>query len=480
MAKKRKLKAGPSQIEEEEEIVAEEEDIGDDDEDEIEYEEVEYEEEEEEEEYEEEEEEEADAEVDDPHNSSSVGEKPILSNDVGVDASTIPSNNDGRGKTPVQSNNNGDEVEEEPIHSVLAAFSKEKLVELLAEAAHRHADVAARVRADADADPSNRKIFVHSLNWDTAEETLFEEFAKYGEIEDCRLVTDKITGQSKGYGFVLFKTCRAARQALKEPQKLIDRRMTSSQLASVGPIAAGSPLPRKLQQPMPGYTQRKIFVTNVGEELDPEKLKDFFSKYGEIEEGPLGLDRETGKPKGFCLFTYKTVESAKLALSEPHKQFEGVTLHCQHAIDGPKPHKGAAKNLQYVDNVASNMVDSAMVPPYMQLPQPHMVQQPPPVNMDPAAFGQALTTLLAAQGGGLNLLGVLGAATGMYNNSAVVPGFGGPVVQGGYGMGGGVNMGSNGMEGGWNQGGRGRPANQMRWRGRGRGKHGPRRPRMGQ
>ncbi|XP_057780076.1 UBP1-associated protein 2A-like [Salvia miltiorrhiza] len=207
MAKKRKLEAGPPQIEKEEEIVVEEEDleeiIDNDDEEEIEYEEVEY---------EEEEEEEADVEVDDPRNNNSVGEKPILSKNVGGDASTIPTNN-----------NNGGEVEEEPIHSVLAAFSKEKLVELLAEAAHRHVDLAARVWASADVDPSQRKIFVHGLNWDTAEETLLKEFAKHGEIEECRLITDKITGQSKGYGSVFFRTCRAARQALKEPQKLIDR-----------------------------------------------------------------------------------------------------------------------------------------------------------------------------------------------------------------------------------------------------------------
>ncbi|XP_047942548.1 UBP1-associated protein 2A-like [Salvia hispanica] len=380
------------------------------------------------------EEEEADAEEDDPHSICAVGEEQIPINNVGGNALTIPSNHDGGGEEPIESNHNGDEAEEEPIQSVLAAFSKESLVQLLTEAADRHADVAARVRASADVEPSNRKIFVHGLKWDTTTETLFEEFAKFGEIEDCRVVTDKATGRSKGYGFVLFKTRLEARQALKEPQKLIDERMTSSQLASVGSIATAFP-----QKPVTEYTQRKIFVGNVGEDLDPEKLKNFFSMYGEIEEGPLGLDRETGKPRGFCLFIYKTVESAKLALREPHKQFEGVTLHCQQAIDGPKSHKGGAKNLQYVDNVYPSMVGTTIVPPpYMQ--------------MDPsAAVGQALS-----------LLGAFGVATGMYNNSIVVPG--------GYGMGGVVNMGSAGLEGGWNQ--RGYPTNQMRRRGRGRGRHG--------
>lgn len=53
----------------------------------------------------------------------------------------------------------------------------------------------------------------------------------------------------------------------------------------------------------------------------------------------LGLDKTTGKPKGFALFVYKSIESAKKALEEPHKNFEGTILHCQKAIDGPKPKK---------------------------------------------------------------------------------------------------------------------------------------------
>ncbi|KAG6413135.1 hypothetical protein SASPL_125837 [Salvia splendens] len=350
MAKKRKLEAEPSQINEDVKSVAGDkvEEIGHDEVEVV-------------------EEEEAHAEEDDPHSICCVGEEPISINNVGGNA-------------------------------------KESLVQLLTEAADRHADVAARVRASADLEPSNRKIFVHGLKWDTTTETLFEEFAKFGEIEDCRVITDKATGRSKGYGFVLFKTRLEARQALKEPQKLIDERMTSSQLASVGSIATAFP-----QKPVTEYTQRKIFVGNVGEDLDPEKVKNFFSMCGEIEEGPLGLDRETGKPKGFCF---------------------------QQAIDGPKPR---AKNLQYVDNVYPSMVGSTMAPPpYMQL--------------DPsAAVGQALS-----------LLGAFGVATGMYNNSIVVPG--------GYGMGGVVNMGSAGLEGSWNQ--RGYPTNQMRRRGRGRGRHG--------
>lgn len=81
--------------------------------------------------------------------------------------------------------------------------------------------------------------------------------------------------------------------------------MTSCQFACKGPVVEGLSVE---------HTQRKIYVSNVGAELDPERLLAFFSRFGEVEEGPLGHDKFTGRHKGFCLFVYKSGESAKRAL----------------------------------------------------------------------------------------------------------------------------------------------------------------------
>lgn len=81
---------------------------------------------------------------------------------------------------------------------------------------------------------------------------------------------------------------------------------------------------------------------NVHSEISAVKLLSFFSKYGEIEEGPLGFDKQTGKSKGFALFIYKTVEGARKALEEPYKNFEGNQLYCQKATDSNKMRAAAA------------------------------------------------------------------------------------------------------------------------------------------
>ncbi|KAG0477510.1 hypothetical protein HPP92_014351 [Vanilla planifolia] len=192
------------------------------------------------------------------------------------------------------------------LHKLLEPFTKEQLVELLRNAVLKYPDLRLAIRQIADTDPVHRKIFVHGLAWNTTAETLKTYFGQYGEIEDCNAVVDKITGKSKGYGFILFKHRSGARRALEEPQKKIGNRMAACQLASIGPVPVQPPVMHVSE-----YTQRKIYVSNVGVELDPQKVLQFFSKFGEIEEGPLGVDKATGKFKGFCLFVYKSIESAK-------------------------------------------------------------------------------------------------------------------------------------------------------------------------
>lgn len=45
-------------------------------------------------------------------------------------------------------------------------------------------------------------IFVAKLNFKTRKEDLEAAFAKFGQVTSCKIVRDKETGKSKGYGFV--------------------------------------------------------------------------------------------------------------------------------------------------------------------------------------------------------------------------------------------------------------------------------------
>lgn len=388
------------------------------------------------------------------------------------------------GEAERQDEQGEDELVEEPLEKLLEPFSKDQLTLLIKEAVSKHPDIIEHVHKLADSDPAHCKIFVHGLGWEANAETITSVFAKYGEIEDCKVVRDKNSGKSKGYGFILFKHRNGARRALKEPQKMIEGRMTSCQLASAGPVQTATPtaVATVSASPVSEYTLRKIYVSNVSAELDPKKLLDFFSKFGEIEEGPLGLDKLTGKPRGFCLFVYKSAESAKKALEEPHKNFEGQILHCQKAVDGPKHSKGylnqqhgqpqqqpqqhhhqghqgyyqqPAKKGRYAGSSGMGNTGGHLMAPSAGPAVPSMGFNP---AVAPAAIGQAVAALLASQGAGLgigNLLGGIGAGVNpqgvppMMNNAGYggqggASGYGAqPGMQGGYG--GQQQMGQGGM-----------------------------------
>lgn len=45
-------------------------------------------------------------------------------------------------------------------------------------------------------------IFVGNLSYDLREDELEQLFAEFGEVSSAKVITDKFTGRSKGFGFV--------------------------------------------------------------------------------------------------------------------------------------------------------------------------------------------------------------------------------------------------------------------------------------
>ena len=59
------------------------------------------------------------------------------------------------------------------------------------------------------------KIYVGGLPYSTSEAQLNELFAPHGAVESVRVITDKFTGQSRGFGFVEMTTAEEANKAIE-------------------------------------------------------------------------------------------------------------------------------------------------------------------------------------------------------------------------------------------------------------------------
>jgi cold-inducible RNA-binding protein len=63
-------------------------------------------------------------------------------------------------------------------------------------------------------DPS--KLYVGNLVYTLTEEELKDMFGQYGQVEECKLITDFRTGRSKGFAFVKFATAEDAASAMEQ------------------------------------------------------------------------------------------------------------------------------------------------------------------------------------------------------------------------------------------------------------------------
>jgi RNA recognition motif-containing protein len=59
-------------------------------------------------------------------------------------------------------------------------------------------------------------IFVGNLNYSITEDDIKEIFEEYGELTSVKLITDKFTGRSKGFGFVEMADADEAKKAIEE------------------------------------------------------------------------------------------------------------------------------------------------------------------------------------------------------------------------------------------------------------------------
>ena len=59
-------------------------------------------------------------------------------------------------------------------------------------------------------------IYIANLNFDLQNEDLSQLFTPYGEVSSANIIKDKMSGQSRGFGFVEMPDDTAARKAIAE------------------------------------------------------------------------------------------------------------------------------------------------------------------------------------------------------------------------------------------------------------------------
>lgn len=86
-----------------------------------------------------------------------------------------------------------------------------------------------------------KKLFVGGLSFNTNENTLKETFSKAGTVETATIIVDKVSGRSKGFGFVEMSSDEEAKKAIEmfNGKDLDGRNVTVSEARPMEPRPQG-------------------------------------------------------------------------------------------------------------------------------------------------------------------------------------------------------------------------------------------------
>lgn len=86
-----------------------------------------------------------------------------------------------------------------------------------------------------------KKLFVGGLSWAMTDADLRKAFALYGEITEAKVITDRDTGRSRGFGFVTFARDEDAKTAISKMNgtSLYGRNITVNEAQEKSPPEGG-------------------------------------------------------------------------------------------------------------------------------------------------------------------------------------------------------------------------------------------------
>lgn len=159
-------------------------------------------------------------------------------------------------------------------------------------------------------DPSLRKsgvgnVFIKNLDKSIDNKALYDTFSAFGNILSCKVVCDE--NGSKGYAFVHFETQDAADRAIEKMNGMLlnDRKVF------VGRFKSRKEREAELGAKAKEFTN--VYIKNFGDDMDDERLKEVFDKYGKTLSVKVMTD-PSGKSRGFGFVSYEKHEDANKAV----------------------------------------------------------------------------------------------------------------------------------------------------------------------
>ncbi|CAO2613313.1 Polyadenylate-binding protein 4-like [Lemmus lemmus] len=161
-------------------------------------------------------------------------------------------------------------------------------------------------------------VFIKNLDKSIDNKTLYEHFSPFGKILSSKVMSDE--EGSRGYGFVHYQDQSAADRAIEE----MNGKLLRDCSVFVARFKSRKDREAELRSKTSEFTN--VYIKNFGNDMDDERLKEVFSKYGQTLSVKVMKDTD-GKSKGFGFVSFYSHEAAKNAVEEMNGQdINGQTI----------------------------------------------------------------------------------------------------------------------------------------------------------
>ncbi|KAL6841733.1 hypothetical protein ACP4OV_028245 [Aristida adscensionis] len=171
------------------------------------------------------------------------------------------------------------------------------------------------------------KLFVGNLPFSVDSAQLAGLFEQAGSVEMVEVVYDRMSGRSRGFGFVTMSTVEEAGAAVEQFNGYTFQGRPLR-------VNAGPPPPRDDSAPRAPRvggggggggsfdSGNKVYVGNLAWGVDNATLENLFREQGQVLDAKVIYDRESGRSRGFGFVTYGSSEEVNNAISN----LDGIDL----------------------------------------------------------------------------------------------------------------------------------------------------------
>ena len=182
------------------------------------------------------------------------------------------------------------------------------------------------------------KLFVGGLNYLSLRDDIKSYFETYGKVESCSLLTDKVTGRSRGFAFV----------SIRDPNKVLEKKILSRKHEINGKIVdVKIAVEGKKREEMMDST-KKIFVGALEPSVTQEDLIEFFSKYGKVKEASVLFDNNRNASRCFGFVSFEDKKTVEQLVQENKFYIKGRKIDVKRAQ--PKSEQ-KSKNITFQSGV---------------------------------------------------------------------------------------------------------------------------------